>query len=67
MAIFFIFVTNLLNLHRRTLIVHKLLSSYQGNKIKRLLKEKTKQNQFLPILSGAQGQTLEKICQKISS
>ena len=34
MSIFFIFVTNLLNLYRRTLLMHKLVSGYKGNKIK---------------------------------
>ena len=52
MALFFIFVTNLLNLYRGTLLMHNSLSDDQGNKIKSILKVRIKpsQNQFFQIL-----------------
>ena len=40
MAVFLVFDTNLLNLYRSSLLMHKLLPDYQGNIMKRILKEK---------------------------
>ena len=43
---FLIFITNLLNLCRSTLLMHKLFSDYWGNKIKGIFKQKTSQISF---------------------
>ena len=69
MTIFFVFVPNLLNLYRRTLLMHKLLSDYTVLRKQNQMnfERKTSQNQFLLILSETQEQKLEKICQTFSS
>ena len=50
-TVFFVFVTNLLNLYQNTLLVHKLLSDYIRKQNQMNFETKTSQNQFLPILS----------------
>ena len=62
MAVFFIFVTNLLSLYQRTLLMHKLLSDYTVLRKQNQMNfdRKNCQNQFLPILPATQEQKLEK-------
>ena len=65
MAIFFIVVTNLLNLFQRILLMHKLVSVYWANKIQWILKEKIAKISFYQFYSEAQDEKLEKICHNV--